>query len=279
MSVNPPEPRAEPPLEVLLDTAISLASAAGQLLLGGAGLTHSAEFKKASTDLVTNFDRSAESLIVNGLRARYPHHRVLAEEGGEHHGDPTAPCWIVDPLDGTTNFAHGLPMFSVSIACAVADVVQVGVVHAPALGWTFSAMRGRGALLNGQPLAVSKTDGLDVAMLSTGFPYDRRTSDENNLAQFVAFKRRAQGIRRFGSASIDLALVAAGRFDGYWEMKLSPWDIAAGILLCEEAGGTVSDWRGHSVNLFRGEVLATNGPLHQPMLDVLGRTQHGQFQL
>lgn len=268
-----------PPLEVLLDTAVSLAIAAGQVLLLGAGVTHNAEYKLASTDLVTTYDRSAEDLIVSGLRARYPHHRVLAEEGGEHHGDPHAPCWIVDPLDGTTNFAHGLPLFSVSIACAVADEVQVGVVHAPALNWTFSALRGGGARCNGQPLSVSKTDALDVAMLSTGFPYDRRTSAENNLAQFVAFKRRAQGIRRFGSASIDLALVAAGRFDGYWEMKLSPWDIAAGILLCTEAGGTVTDWRGHPVNLFRGEVLATNGPLHPPMLEVLGRTQNGQFQL
>jgi myo-inositol-1(or 4)-monophosphatase len=270
---------SHPSLETLLDTALSLASSAGQVLLSGAGVVHNAEFKAATTDLVTSFDRNAEAVIVSGLRARYPHHRILAEEGGEHRGDPAAPCWIVDPLDGTTNFAHGLPNFAVSIACAVDDVVQVGVVHAPVLNWTFAAMRGRGAKLNGQPLAVSQTDGLEVALLSTGFPYDRRTSAENNLAQFVAFKRRAQGIRRFGSAALDLCLVAAGRFDGYWEMKLSPWDVAAGILMVQEAGGTVSDWRGHPVNLFRGEVLATNGHLHAPMLDVLGRTQHGQFQL
>jgi len=267
------------PAEVLLDTALSLASAAGHVLLAGAGMRHNAEHKAATTDLVTVYDRRAEDLIVAGLRARYPHHRILAEEGGERHGDPAAPCWIIDPLDGTTNFAHGLPWFSISIACAIADEVHLGVVLAPALGWTFTAIRGHGATLNGQPITVSKTDGLDMALLSTGFPYDRRTSPENNLAQFVAFKRRAQGIRRTGSAALDLSLVAAGRFDGYWEMKLSPWDIAAGILLCQEAGGTVSDWRGHPVNLFRGEVLATNGLLHAPMLDVLARTHHGQFQL
>lgn len=265
--------------EVLFDTALSLATAAGELLLEGAGRRHSADTKGASTDLVTVFDRRAEELIVTGLRARYPDHRILAEEGGERHGDPAGPCWIVDPLDGTTNFAHGLPWFSVSIACAIDDEVRVGVVLCPALGWTFGAILGRGAMLNGRPLAVSKTAALDLALLSTGFPYDRRTSIENNLAQFVAFKRRAQGIRRTGSAALDLALVADGRFDGYWEMKLAPWDIAAGILLVKEAGGAVSDWRGHPVNLFRGEVLATNGALHLPMIDVLSRTQHGEFQL
>lgn len=265
----------------LLDTAITLATAAGEVLLKGAGVSHSADHKGASTDLVTEYDRRAEDLIVAGLRARYPHHRILAEEGGEHQqgADRLGPCWIVDPLDGTTNFAHGLPFFAVSIACAVADETRVGVVLAPVLGWRFVAVRGGGARLNGQPIAVSKTASLDRAMLSTGFPYDRRTSAENNLAQFVAFKRRAQGIRRFGSAALDLSLVAAGRFDGYWEMKLKPWDIAAGLLLCEEAGAALSDWRGGAVNLYRGEVLATNGPLHQPMLDVLAATKHGQFQL
>jgi myo-inositol-1(or 4)-monophosphatase len=277
--MSEPANRTHPPLDILLDTALTLATTAGQLLKAGAGSSHSAEHKAASTDLVTAFDRRAEEIIVAGLRERYPSHRILAEEGGERHGDPQAPCWIVDPLDGTTNFAHGLPWFSVSIACAINGEVELGVVQNPVLGWTFAAIRGRGATLNGQAIEVSKTDALDLALLSTGFPYDRRTSVENNLAQFVAFKRRAQGIRRTGSAALDLALVAAGRFDGYWEMKLQPWDIAAGVLLCQEAGGKVTDWRGHPVNLFRGEVLATNGAIHAPMLEVLGRTHHGQFQL
>jgi myo-inositol-1(or 4)-monophosphatase len=269
----------EPAIEVLLDTALSLGLAASEVLMEGAGQRHVADHKAANTDLVTSFDRRADEILVQGLRQRFPSHRILAEESGEHRGDPTAPCWIVDPLDGTTNFVHGLPWFSVSIACAIADEVRVGVVLVPALSWRFTAIRGRGATLNGQPLAVSQTDGLDRSLLSTGFPYDRRTSIENNLAQFVAFKRQVQGIRRTGSAALDLALVAAGRFDGYWEMKLSPWDIAAGMLLVQEAGGKVSDWRGHPVNLFRGEVLATNGAIHGPMLDVLARTQHGQIAL
>ncbi len=267
------------PLEVLLDTALGLATAAGEVLAEGAGITHNADFKAATTDLVTAFDRRAEDVIVAGLRARYPSHRILAEEGGERGGEPGAPCWIVDPLDGTTNFAHGLPFFSVSIACAVADVVLVGVILAPLLGWRFTAMRGGGAMLNGKPLSVSNVAALDRAMLATGFPYDRRTSVENNLAQFVAFKRRVQGIRRFGSAALDLALLGAGRMDGYWEMKLRPWDIAAGILMCQEAGGLVTDWRGQPVDLYRGEVLASNRLLHSSMLDVLASTQHGQFQL
>lgn len=252
-----------------LDTALTLAAQAGDVLLGGLGRSLIIETKSETTDLVTRFDREAEALIVEGLRARYPHHRILAEEGGERAGDPDAPCWIIDPLDGTTNFAHGLPVFSVSIACQVAGQVRVGVVYAPAMGWRFAAVRGRGATLNGRPIGVSQIATLDGAMLSTGFPYDRRSSQQNNFAQFIAFKRRAQGIRRFGSAAIDLSLVACGRLDGYWEMKLKPWDIAAGLLLCEEAGGQVSSWSGGPAELGRGEVLATNRLLHEPMLDVL----------
>ena len=191
-----------------------------------------------------------------------PRHRILAEEGGERPGDRDAPLWIIDPLDGTTNFAHGLPLFSVSIACVVGGSARVGVVYAPALGFRFAAVRGGGATCNGRPIGVSQTAALDSALLTTGFPYDRRTSPENNLAQFVSLKKRARGIRRLGSAALDLSLVAAGKFDGYWEMKLKPWDIAAGLLLCEEAGGQISNWSGGPSDLFRGEVLATNRHIH-----------------
>jgi myo-inositol-1(or 4)-monophosphatase len=265
----------------LLDTALAVATAAGDLLSSGANAIHSADYKGSTTDLVTDFDRRAEELIVSGLRARFPDHRILAEEGGERSPGSRrdAPCWIVDPLDGTTNFAHGLPNFCVSIACAIDDKVRVGVLLAPVLGWRFVAVRGGGATLNGRPIAVSKTASIDVAMLSTGFPYDRRTAVENNLAQFVALKRRAQAIRRFGSAALDLGLVAAGRLDAYWEMKLKPWDMAAGLLICEEAGGKVTDWKGAPAELDRGEVLASNGHLHAEILDVLLHTEHGRFVL
>ncbi|MBL9008438.1 MAG: inositol monophosphatase [Myxococcales bacterium] len=261
-------PRVQEDLQ-LLDSAQALAAAAGEVLLSGLGRSLIVETKSDDTDLVTRFDREAETVIVDGLRARYPHHRILAEEGGERPGEHGAPCWIIDPLDGTTNFAHGLPLFSVSIACLVDGVVRVGVVLAPAMGWRFAAVRGQGATLNGRPIGVSQTESLDSALLTTGFPYDRRTSPANNLAQFVAFKKRVRGIRRLGSAALDLSLVAAGKFDGYWEMKLKPWDIAAGTLICEEAGGLVTNWSGGPLDLFRGEVLASNRFLHDSMLSVL----------
>lgn len=257
----------------LLDTALSLAAAAGEVLMGGLGRSFVIETKSQETDLVTKYDREAEAVIVEGLRARYPRHRILAEEGGERPGDRDAPLWIIDPLDGTTNFAHGLPLFSVSIACVVGGSARVGVVYAPALGFRFAAVRGGGATCNGRPIGVSQTAALDSALLTTGFPYDRRTSPENNLAQFVSLKKRARGIRRLGSAALDLSLVAAGKFDGYWEMKLKPWDIAAGLLLCEEAGGQISNWSGGPVDLFRGEVLATNRHIHPSMLAVLAEVK------
>ena len=264
-----PNTRTQEDLQ-FLDTALSLAATAGEVLMSGLGRSFAIETKSDDTDLVTRFDREAEAVIVDGLRARYPHHRILAEEGGERPGASGAPCWIIDPLDGTTNFAHGLPMFSVSIACVVDGLVRVGVVLAPAMGWRFAAVRGQGATLNGRPIGVSQTKTLDGALLTTGFPYDRRTSPLNNLAQFVALKKRVRGIRRLGSAAIDLSLVAAGRFDGYWEMKLKPWDIAAGTLICEEAGGQLTNWSGGPIDLFRGEVLASNRLIHDAMLAVLG---------
>jgi myo-inositol-1(or 4)-monophosphatase len=255
-----------------LDAAVALAEQAGSLLKEGALSAHPAESKSASTDLVTRYDRAAEELIVAGLSARFPSHRVLAEEGGARGGssaDPQAPLWLVDPLDGTTNFAHGLPLFSVSIACSVGGVTQVGVVAAPALGLTFAAARGHGARRNGRRLHVSDVATVERALLVTGFPYDRRTSPQNNFSEFVAVKRRAQGVRRLGSAALDLAMVAAGAFDGYWEMRLSPWDVAAGMLLVEEAGGRVSDWRGDEASLQRCEILATNGRIHTELSAIL----------
>ncbi len=260
-----------------LDTALALAQAAGSLLLKGAHSCQPAQSKGVSTDLVTHYDRAAEELIVTGLQQRHPGHRILAEEGGDRGGDPHAPRWIIDPLDGTTNFAHGLPLFSVSIACEIAGELAVGVVAAPALGMCFAAARGQGARRNGEPIRVSGTASLDSALLVTGFPYDRRTAKENNFAQFIALKKKAQGIRRFGSAALDLAFTAAGSFDGYWEMRLSPWDIAAGILIVQEAGGTVTDWRGDPVSLARCEVLATNGQIHGAVSAVLASTPHGQL--
>lgn len=250
----------------LLDAAVAIARGAGALLREGAGSVHAAESKSSSTDLVTAYDRAAEDLIVSGLRERFPSHRILAEEGGDRGGAAGEPRWIVDPLDGTTNFAHGLPLFVVSIACEIEGAVRIGVIYAPVLDMLFTAVRGAGARLNDRPIRVSAADTLRTSLLSTGFPYDRHTSPDNNFAQFVTLKRRAQGIRRLGSAALDLAMVASGRLDGYWEFKLKPWDIAAGLLLVQEAGGTVSDWRGGPADLARGEVVASNGRIHGELL-------------
>ena len=258
-----------------LDAALSIAQAAGRVLAEGAFRRHDAESKSATTDLVTRYDRAAEEVIVAAIRSRFPDHRILAEESGAHGSDDGAPRWIIDPLDGTTNFAHGLPLFSVSIACEWEGKVRVGVVSAPALGWTFSASLGHGAQRNGQPLSVSQTQTIERALLVTGFPYDRKTAKENNFAQFVTLKRRAQGIRRLGSAALDLSLVAAGSLDGYWEMKLKPWDIAAGLLIATEAGAVTSSWHGQPVDLFHGEVLCANPSLHRELLSVLSTVQHG----
>lgn len=258
-----------------LDAALSIAQAAGRVLAEGAFRRHDAESKSATTDLVTRYDRAAEEVIVAAIRSRFPDHRILAEESGAHGSDDGAPRWIIDPLDGTTNFAHGLPLFSVSIACEWEGKVRVGVVSAPALGWTFSASLGHGAQRNGQPISVSQTPTIERALLVTGFPYDRKTAKENNFAQFVTLKRRAQGIRRLGSAALDLSLVAAGSLDGYWEMKLKPWDIAAGLLIAREAGAIHSDWQGRPVELARGEVLCANPRLHSELLGVLSSVEHG----
>src|SRR5579871_1404761 len=211
------------------DVAVAAAREAGQLLAEGQGRRHAAEAKRAPTDLVTEYDRRSEAFLVEKLRAAFPGDAILAEEGGLRAGGGGR-RWLVDPLDGTVNFAHGLPIFCVAVALEADGVVEVGAVEAPALGLSFAARRGAGATVNGRPLAVSDEDSLARALLSTGFPYDRQTSPANNFAQWEAFQRRAQAVRRLGSAALDLALVARGLLDGYWEMKLKPWDVAAGAL-------------------------------------------------
>lgn len=252
------------------DTLLRAAERAGQVLMEKleAGVTIS---YKGAIDLVTEADYASEQAIVTILRERHPGHDILAEEGG--YGDfGSDQRWIVDPLDGTTNFAHGFPWFAVSIALEVRRKVVLGAVFNPCNNELYVAEHGRGATLNGRPLQVSSTAELDRAMLATGFAYDHRTSPVNNYAHFERFQRAAQAVRRAGVASLDLACVAAGRFDGFWELKLKPWDVAAGVLLVEEAGGRVSDYNGAPMPLERGEILASNGLLHTSMQDILLRT-------
>jgi len=226
--------------------------------------------KSAVIDLVTDVDRACEQLIVEAIQNERRGDAILAEEGGGTD-DPDAEWrWVIDPLDGTTNYAHGYPRFCVSIGIEHRGVATVGVVYDPLLDELFSAVRGRGATLNDRPLQVSSEARLDHAMLSTGFAYDVHRSADDNLNHFAAFAKTVQAIRRDGSAALNLCYVAAGRFDGYWELKLHAWDIAAGLLLVEEAGGRVSDLRGGPPPRSGREIVASNDRIHEALVEVLG---------
>jgi myo-inositol-1(or 4)-monophosphatase len=234
---------------------------------------------KSPVDLVTETDRDVEALVVGQLRAAFPDHLIVAEEasaGSVLQRPPTDRyVWYLDPLDGTTNFAHAYPQFCVSLALARGTDVRFGIVHDPVRDETFAAHRGGGATLNGEPVHVSAVDDLDRALLSTGFPYDRRERAAFYLSFVADFLPRAQDVRRVGSAALDLCYVACGRFDAFWEWKLHPWDTAAATLIVQEAGGTVSDFRGGPFDLYGEQTLASNGLLHAAMLAVL-TTRLGQ---
>lgn len=249
------------PLPHAAELAIAQRAAviAGRLIATAWDQAATVEFK-GEVDLVTDTDRAAEAAIVPLLAQQFPADAIIAEEGGGREGGPRA--WHVDPLDGTTNFSHGFPHFAVSIALVDADGPLVGVIHEPLRRWTFSATRGGGAWLDGRPLAVSRTATLDRALTATGFPYDRRTARDNNIHRADAVLRSAQGLRRAGAAALDLAFVAAGWLDAFWEDRLSTWDLAAGVLLVTEAGGTVTARDGRALVLTSGDVLATNGHVH-----------------
>ncbi|MEW5722760.1 MAG: inositol monophosphatase family protein [Thermodesulfobacteriota bacterium] len=260
-------------LDHVLKTALAAARRAGQLLGEGFSRPKSVQYK-GEINLVTQYDTAAEKAIVGLLRAEFPTHRIVAEEGGGQDLD-TPCCWYIDPLDGTTNFAHGFPVFSVSIGFEAPGPgepeMKVGVIFDPLRDETFTAVRGRGAFLNGHRLEVTGQNDLNRALLVTGFPYDLHEKPDPVLPRFRAMCLAAQAVRRAGSAALDLAYVAAGRCDGFWEQGLLPWDTAAGLLLVEEAGGKVTDFSGRPYRLQLKEILATNGRLHYNMLKILGQ--------
>jgi myo-inositol-1(or 4)-monophosphatase len=232
-------------------------------------------------DLVTEWDTRCEDLIRERLGALTPEVPVAGEErGGPAALGDDQPCWMLDPIDGTVNFAHGLPIWSIALALMIGGRADVGVIAAPALGWTFWGRRGGGGKFRqgGEEgaLRVSAVDALPRALLVTGFPYDRATDPRNNFAQWEHFQRVAGAVRRLGAASLDLCFVARGWLDGYWERRLHPWDIAAGALLVEEAGGVVTDTQGGGFDARRGEVVASNGAIHEDMLSELARADAGR---
>jgi myo-inositol-1(or 4)-monophosphatase len=247
------------------EVAIAAAEAAGEVLRNGFGQHQEVKFK-GEVDLVTKADENAEQAIKQILQETFPNYGMLAEEGGELNGEGDV-RWIVDPLDGTTNFAHGLPLFCTSLALERAGEVVLGVVYDPIANEIYTAERGGGATLNGVPIGVSDIDEPIRALLATGFPYDR---DEvpAALELFGQFAVRTQSMRRLGSAALDLCYVAAGRLDGYYERGVKAWDIAAGVLILEEAGGRATNYSGHELDLEVGEVVASNGLLHPGLVGV-----------
>lgn len=224
---------------------------------------------KGLINLVTEADHAAEQCVIDCIRSQYPAHGFLAEERGRVEQGSSPYVWIIDPLDGTTNFAHGFPAYCVSIGLEYKGECIAGVVYDPTREELFSATRGGGARLNGRPIQVSRTAILDQALLVTGFAYDIRDTPQNNLDHFVRFALRAQGIRRTGSAALDLCYVAAARFDGFWEVKLNPWDMAAGSIILKEAGGQITNFRGDTHSLYGQELVASNSLIHGAMLSII----------
>lgn len=255
-----------------LQFAIKTAKRAGKVLLEYYGKNYRIRYKgQNKNNLVTEVDERAEKLIVEAIQKKYPTHCILAEEGGEGGMTQSEYRWIIDPIDGTTNFAHGYTFFAVSLGLEIKGRLTVGVIYAPYLRELFSAVRGGGAYLNGKKIRVSKVKKIETSLLATGFTYKNRGL---NLPNFEHFLYSSQGIRRCGAATLDLCHVAAGRLDGYWELGLRPWDIAAGALIVQEAGGDVTTLDGFPLQLDGESMLATNGFIHSEMQRFFKKQPH-----
>lgn len=265
-------------LETILQSAITIARTAGAILLEGRDAMEQNQgvgirYKTSDIDPVTEYDVRSEQYISGEIRRLFPHHQLIGEEGGTYEVNASTPeadtyTWHIDPLDGTVNFAHGFPLYCVSLGLLRGQEPVLGVIYLPACNELFAASQGSGATLNGKPIRVSHTARLDQALLATGFSYDTHTSD-SNIRNFLGFQHTAQATRRIGSCAINLSYLAAGRWDGYWELKTKTYDIAAGIVLVREAGGCVTDFDNGNDMLQSGRIVASNGRLHTAMLDVL----------
>ena len=255
-------------MEPTLDFIETLVRQAGDILRAGFGQRYAVTYKSV-IDPVTEIDKRTEAFLLGEIRQHFPKHKIISEESGDTGGEGSF-TWYVDPLDGTVNYTHGMPIYSVTVAFAKEGEILLGAVYDPTRDECFSAEKGRGARLNDEPIQVSEISDLDHSLLVTGFPYDIRINPDNNLNHFANFTLRTQAVRRLGSAALDLCYVAAGRFDGFWEIRLSPWDVAAGGLIAQEAGAIVTDLYGNPDFLSTPQsILAANPLIHSLMLRVL----------
>jgi myo-inositol-1(or 4)-monophosphatase len=252
-------------LQILLDIATEAAMAAGTILQSYWGHLEVVEEKGRPGDLVTAADKAAEVAIIEVLQRHVPEHSILAEESGQLGDNESEYLWAIDPLDGTTNYAHQYPIAAVSVGLLISGIPQVGAIYNPFRNELFRAARGLGATRNRQPIQVSQTSDLSKSLLVTGFAYDRRETSDTNYPEFCHLTHLTQGVRRSGSAALDLCDIACGRLDGYWERGLSPWDMVAGVVLVEEAGGKVTAYDGNPLKIRSGRILATNGRIHEQM--------------
>lgn len=252
----------------MIEKIIGIAKEAGAIVREGFGKNFTVETKGSLTNLVTEYDKKSESTIINFIKKEFPGHSVLAEESGNHTSGSEY-LWVVDPLDGTTNFAHGLPIFSVSIGVQRNGETIYGVVYDVMRDALYSAELGSGSFCNGRKLKVSDNSDIRKSVLVTGFPYNIAENPDHAFEHFIAFLKHARAVRRLGSAAIDFCYTAEGVFDGFWEVFLHPWDMCAGKLLVEEAGGIVTDFNGKEINIFSRQILATNNFIHKEMISIL----------
>lgn len=255
-------------MDHFLETAIEASKEAGQIMLERRGHPGKIDYK-GRINLVTEVDLMCEKKIIEVIKDNYPDHSILAEERGEIATNSVFK-WIIDPIDGTTNFAHDFPFYCSSIALEIKGDIQIGVVYVPVLDELFTAQKEKGAFLNNKKIQVSKANTLRESMLATGFAYDVHETDMDNVSHFKNFLKQARAIRRPGSAAIDLCYVAVGRFDGFWEFNLYPWDVAAGALLIKEAGGRVTNMAGENYSIYSDNILVSNGLVHRDMVNILG---------
>ncbi len=254
----------------MINKIINIAKEAGEVIRNGFGENLQIEFKTGDNNIVTNIDKAAEKIILDFIKTEYPHHSIIAEESGTKDKSSEY-TWVIDPLDGTTNFAHGLPIFAVSIGVQKNDETIAGVIYDVMNDTIYAAEKGGGAFVNNEKISVTKNEVLSESLVVTGFPYDIKKDLEKTIRVFTKLLIETRGVRRLGSAAMDMCYVASGVFDAFWESGLKPWDVCAGLLLVEEAGGKTSDFTGKPVDIFSNHFLTTNGLIHKAMIDIFNR--------